>query len=129
MARTTQEQVAGIVKVNATLGFMDAAILSANELVTEKCSESGYSEGRLTLIETWLAAHFYALMDARRSSESAGKVSVSYQNKLGFNLALTHYGQQAMILDTEGNLARLNVDTEKGRGKPVAEITWLGGCD
>jgi len=37
------------------------------------------------------------------------------------NLSLTHYGQQAMMIDTNGGLARL----DKGKGI-TASVLWAG---
>lgn len=128
MARTTSELVGGIIEVDATIS-LTPFILVANELVTEKCTgtqgpTTAYSDERLEVIERWLAAHFYAIRDTRVASESAG-VSASYQYKLGLNMSVTMYGQQAMLLDTNGQLAKLSKGMEDGKVfKP--SILWAG---
>jgi hypothetical protein len=97
----------------------------ANELVTEVCTDSDYSDTRLALIETWLAAHFYLMRDQAVASEQAGKVQQSYQYKIGLMLAQTKHGQTAMLLDSAGNLAQLSKRMEDGEAATIS-IGWLG---
>jgi hypothetical protein len=126
MARTTAAEIKLIIDVDdANIPDLTPFITVANELVTELCVDSGYTATRLNLIETWLAAHFYAIRDPRTTSEKAGSVSANYQSKVDLNLSLTHYGQQAMLLDTDGNLAALNASVVNG-GKRTVGVTWLG---
>jgi len=121
--RTTAAEVESIIEVDATIS-LTPFITIANELVTEYCADEDYTEARLALIETWLAAHFYAVRDLRVASESAG-VSVSYYGSVGQNLSGTMYGQQAMVLDTAGGLASLNKQVGTGKKSSVS-CTWLG---
>ena len=130
MARTNATNVKAIIEVDSTIivsdSDLDPFINTANELVTELCTGSNgpstaYTSTRLELIERWLAAHFYAVRDPRVKSERAGAVGVNYQEKVDLNLSLTPYGQQAMMLDTNGALTRLN----KGKGVGIS-ILWLG---
>lgn len=130
MARTDATNVKAIIEVDSTIIVTDADltpfITTANELVTELCTgtqgpKTAYSATRLELIERWLAAHFYAIRDPRAKSEKAGSVSVNYQEKVDLNLSVTTYGQQAMMLDTNGALSRLN----DGKGIAVS-VLWLG---
>lgn len=123
MPRTTAESVAFIIELDEDID-LTSFILTANELVTEVCVPLGYSDTRLELIERWLSAHFYAIRDMRVSQEQAGPVSASYQHKVGLMLANTMYGQQAMLLDTQGGLASLSKSLEMGRKKPT--MFWLG---
>lgn len=100
-------------------------ILTANQLTTDVCGGVGYSAQKLALIELWLAAHFLATSDlgqeSRLTSEDLSDGSQSYMHKVDFNLKLTTYGQQALILDTEGGLAQL-AKSEGGR----PQLDWLG---
>jgi hypothetical protein len=130
MARTTASAVKKIIEVDTSIIAVDADLdpflETANALVTEMCTGSNgpataYLAARLELIERWLTAHFYAIRDPRAKSEKAGSVGVTYQGKVDYNLALTSYGQQAMMLDTNGGLARL----DKGKGVSVS-VLWLG---
>lgn len=115
--RTTAEKIQGIVEWDSdTWPSLDPFIDIANELVTERCTNSGYSADRLEKIERWLAAHFYASApDPRTSMERAGTVSQMFQFKIGMGFKGTQYGMTAMRLDTAGNLASLDntMDTVK----------------
>jgi len=123
--RATEELVGEIIVVGDDAD-LTPFIEVANELVTEKCTSSGYSAGRLILIETWLAAHFYACtLNKQKSSVNLSDVSVNYQSKIDLGLSLTHYGQMAMQMDTAGNLAALNQAILNGTRKIVG-LTWLG---
>lgn len=119
--RTTSELVAGIIEVDPTIP-LDPFITTASELVTELCSDKGYSEARMELIERWLSAHFYTNRDPRPTREEAGPVSASYQSKVALNLSTSHYGQSALMLDTAGGLADLSKDLRKYN----LSVTWLG---
>lgn len=123
--RTTPTAVGKIIELDPTITDITPFIDIASELVTEICVPAGYTDSRLEMIERWLAAHFYAIRDPRYASEKAGSVGASYQHEVGLNLAVTTYGQQAMILDTKGGLANLNKSTELGRARKVS-ITHLG---
>lgn len=123
--RTTELAVKGIIQVDELVApslvpFID----SANSLVTELCVPAGYDDTRLELIERWLSAHFYAVTDPRLTSEHFGDINVKYQSKVDLHLDLSHYGQQAMLLDTAGALSDLNQEAKKG--KPNAGIIWGG---
>ena len=126
MARTTSGEVELIIEVEDSISltpFIDAA----NALVTEVCLPvARYDLARLTLIETWLAAHFYANRDHRRSQEQAGPTMESFQFKVGLNLSNTMYGQQAQILDTEGALSALDEQAADGVKRQAPAIMWLG---
>lgn len=122
--RTTEAEVRAIIESDSTIGlapFIDVA----NDLVTELCTDSDYTETKLNLIETWLSAHFYAVRDLRSANEGVGGVSISYQYQVDLNLAVTVYGQQAMLIDTAGSLAALNKRTKEGTVS-VISVDWLG---
>jgi len=125
MARTTSILVAGIIEVDPNIS-LDPFILPANELVTEICVPAGYSAERLELIERYLSAHFYTLIDPRATNEKAGPVSAAYQSKVDLMLFTSHYGQMACALDTAGGLAELNKDTTSGIGTRIAKVFWAG---
>jgi len=125
MARTSSLLVSGIIEVDSAIS-LDPFILPANELVTECCGDVGYSDERLEIIERYLAAHFYTLRDPRALNEKAGSVAATYQSKVDLNLATSHYGQHAMILDTKGGLARLNATTTNPPRRRTGTVSWLG---
>jgi len=126
MARVTDEEVRGIIEATEDEIFsLNPFIDAANQLVTDLCSGDSYSAAKLRLIELWLAAHFYAVRSPRPSEEgAAGGVSVKFQGQTAMHLEATIYGQQAMLLDTAGNLAALNSGLKSG--KRTIGITWLG---
>jgi len=119
--RTTSGQVADIIEVDASIG-LEPFMMIANELVTEVCTDKGYTDSRLELIERWLSAHFYTNRDPRAVNEKAGPVGVTYQSAVALNLNTSHYGQTAMLLDTAGGLAALNTLKKK----KVLSVSWLG---
>jgi hypothetical protein len=119
--RTTPELVAGIIEVDSSIPL--APFISvASSLVTEFCSDKGYDDERLELIERWLSAHFYTNRDPRTTRAEAGSVSESYQSKVDLYLATSHYGQTAMMLDTSGSLLGLS----KGVKRQVVGVSWVG---
>ena len=126
MARVTPTEVGEIVAVKATIG-VDPFIDVANNMVDDVCLDSGYTDAKLKLIELWLSAHFYAVRDPRVDMEKAGSVSQKFQYEVDLNLAVTVYGQQAMVIDTDGNLAKVNKQATTGNAtlKKVG-VVWAG---
>lgn len=123
MPRTTEAAVQAIIEVDASIS-LTPFIEVANNMVTRVCTDSDYDDDTLELIERWLAAHFYAIRDMRSANEKAGSVGQAFQYRVDLNLANTMYGQQAMMIDTEGSLR------EVSDGKPRrATMTWLGKED
>jgi hypothetical protein len=128
--RTTAELVGGVIEVDSTIS-LDPFILAASSLVDqvqqyiEENSIPEYASGlthdeRLELVETWLAAHFYHIRDPQAIREQAGSVGASYPSKVDLGINLTHWGQNAILLDHTGTLRRL------GSGNKVARVTWVG---
>ena len=131
MARTTVDQVEAIVEIDSGIS-LTPFIEVANSLVTEVCAAATDSAGtlvydatRLELIERWLAAHFYCIRDPRASREEVDDVATTYRSVVEIGLNNTHFGQMAMIIDTNGGLARLNKSTEGGKSNTVS-LSWLG---
>ena len=124
MARITDADVEELVDVDASIS-LTPFINAANELVTECCTDSDYTDTRLAMIEAWLAAHFYLIRDQAVAAEKAGPVGVNYQYKIGLQLAQTKHGQSAMMLDTAGNLAQLSKRIEEGESANIS-ISWMG---
>ena len=124
--RTTAEQVSAIVEVDTSIS-LTPFIEVASALVDEVCAtvEAGYADARLELIERWLSAHFICIRDPQASSEKAGSVGQSLQNKVDLHFNQTRYGQMALLLDTSGTLAALQAQAE-GKGVLTASLTSLG---
>lgn len=121
MARTTPELVAAIIEVDASVD-LDPFIAAASAMVDDVAEKAkpALTDERLELVETWLAAHFYCMRDPRTTSERAGPVAAQYESMVGLNLAVSRYGQQAMVLDRSGILRALS------SGKRQPRIAWVG---
>ena len=117
--RTTAEEVEAIIAVESDID-LTPFITAASALVDDIATASGHDDTRLTLIETWLAAHFYTVYDPRPTEEKAGSIWQMYQSKVALGLSTSHYGQQAMILDSSGLLRQYS------EGKRTLSVTWLG---
>ena len=124
MVRTNDAAVRLILDDDTTI-VTTPFIEVANDLVTDLCTDSDYTDAKLELIERWLSAHFYAIRDLRVDTDKADVVSQKFQYKVDLYLAQTQYGQQAMLVDTAGNLAALNKRMSTG-ADPAAGVTWLG---
>lgn len=129
--RTTADAVAKIIQVDASVTDISMFIETANNLVTRLLgTNADLDSAALELIERWLSAHFYAVFDPRVSSESVSGVSASYQHSVSLGLAVTTYGQQAMMLDTTGTLAAYNAKaTGKTKGAVKPQLFWAGTDD
>jgi len=125
--RTTAAEVATIIETDSTIS-LTPFIAAASALVDSQCAalNTTYTAAELLVIETWLAAHFYAIRDRTRTSEAAGSgVSQSLQHTEDLGFDCNEWGQTAMRLDYYGGLARLNEATKKGTTRTV-NVTWLG---
>lgn len=122
--RTNADKVAELVEVDDDID-LTPFMTAANALVTELCLESGYTDARLAIIEAWLAAHFYTVRDNRVTSERAGPVASTYSINTAFFFKNSMQGQQALLMDTAGNLAKLQLEMENGGPRKVG-LTYLG---
>ena len=128
--RTTPEAVSKIIEVDistrALADVLEPFIETASQVVTDVCGGSDYTDEKFELIERWLAAHFYGVFDTQLQGETAGPVTATYFWKTGFILHQTRYGQQAMMIDTDGSLARLNKQLLDGTAGRTTSFTWGG---
>lgn len=100
--------------------FIDTAVPMVDRVQT-KASAAGdaLTTAELELIERWLSAWAYAMLDQQLQSRSANGVSGSFKGQSGMGLEANNYGQTAMRLDRSGTLRAL----DKGnRGS----ISWGG---
>lgn len=81
-------------------------------------SSAVLSSAQKELVERWLSAHCYCLMDRQLQSKSSGKSSGTITGMFGKFLEMTTYGQMAKMLDFSGNLSSI--------GGPKAKMNWLG---
>lgn len=122
----TDVDVEAIVEVDEDVTTTLAPFIAAAKVLLDAATvNSDYTEATYDLIHTWLSAHFYCIRDNRRSSETADKVREEYQYKLGIGLDCTMYGQTAIMMDTEGGLAKINKENKNG-GKKSVSVTWVG---
>lgn len=93
--------------------------------ITDKVAECATAKGdtqdddTLLDMETWLAAHYYAMSD----QTVANRQGESYHGQTGMGLEATKYGQSALNLDFTKCLYKV---TTKGNS---ASIAWLGKSD
>jgi len=120
----TASEVIALTATDFSETVVDAIIADA-ALIAEGCV-SAYSDARQTAIIKWLACHLIASTNGASGSGSGslasfkmGDASESYAKSSlsGEGLKATHYGQQALMLDTDGCLARL--------GRPPATVEAL----
>jgi len=77
------------------------------------------------IVERWLSAHFYQIMDPGYKSRSTGGASGSLNGETGQTFKCTRYGQQACALDLTGWLARRDKEVEEGSRRKV-QLLWVG---
>lgn len=73
----------------------------------------------LELVERWLAAHLYAMVDQTYASKNTQSAGGSFHGQTGLNLDGTKYGQNARMLDYSGCLSAI-------ASRAVAGGFWLG---
>jgi len=117
--RVTADEVKEVVQLEEDSDVLTPFIRTANFLVTKLCVGT-YESEQLSLLELWLAAHFYSVARNRRVSEGADGVSAGYRTPGDGlkRLESTFYGQQAIALDTEKCLATASA--------PSVGVVWLG---
>lgn len=105
MARVTKEEVEEIIDIDSAITSIAGHITGANQLVTAKLSNVGYTAAQLKEIERWVAAHFVCIQDPRTKQEAIGSSQATFERpKVGVGLNGTSYGQTALLLDTSGLL-------------------------
>ena len=104
--RVSSAEVLAIMDLGSGVTDVDAFILSANMIVTDKLAGQSLGDARLKEIERWLSAHFVSIKFPRLKSEKAdGAADVYDVGQLGKGLQATAYGQQVLLLDTTGIMA------------------------
>jgi len=97
---------------------------TSNLIVTEELGSSGLSDDRLKEIERFLAAHFATTADPQMQSERIGsEYQYRVQGQFGEGLKSTTYGQQVLLLDTTGLMAKF------ADGKKRASISAISEYD
>lgn len=121
MARTTPERVRDVIQVDSSID-LTRFIETANALVSYVVTvDSTLPTNLLVAIETYLAAHFYALRDQQLESTQIGEASDRYQTgDKGRGLYATDWGANAVALDPSGVLAGI------AEGIKRAGVVWMG---
>lgn len=125
MARTTESDVqtllAGDYDGSTSLAPHVATATAIVDRVATCATAKGatLSSTELELVERWLAAHCYAMIDQPYQSKTTGRASAVFQGRTGMGFAATKYGQTALALDYSGCLANI------GRARR-ARVAWLG---
>ncbi len=126
--RTDAERVRKILYDPLEEDDYEPHIEAASLLVDELCvdtSDHTYTDARKEMIERYLAAHFFTVQTGQVTEEQAGPVREKVAFKIDLYLNNTKYGQQAIVLDTAGNLARYQAILEGGGPRAVA-MHYLG---
>lgn len=132
MARTTaadvEDLLAGDYDGSTSLAVHIATATAIVDRV-EACAANKditLSDAELELIERWLAAHSYAMVDQPYQSKTTGRASATFQGRTGMRLEATKYGQQAMAVDYSGCLNAIGQRKTAGGfwlGRPPSEQT------
>ena len=103
-------------------GFIQAAnVLTSRVVNCASAKGVPLTAEEARVLETLLAAHFYAHRDQLYTSKSTMDASASFQGQFGMGLKSTQYGQTALSLDPSGCLSA--IDARIGV-RPT--LTWLG---
>ena len=115
--RTSTSRVEGVITTQSSIKLqpcIDAAV-ALTDYLASKDSDGLLTTDLLLQIETYLAAHFYALRDPQAQEEKTLDASAKWQGETGKGLESTWWGQQTLALDVTGVLARKRAGAE-----------WLG---
>jgi len=110
--RTTPALVAGIITTDLSIDispFIDVANALTDYVLTQDTA-SVLNTQLLRQIETWLAAHYYAVKDQQYSEKKTGDASAKFQVGEAGTGAFqgSEWGRNAMALDISGTLRKLN---------------------
>ena len=125
MARVTVRQVRELIPTSAENdAILHSYINTANVYVDANLLTAGHGTTILEQIELYLSAHFTAIFEERGAivEETLGDATDEYADIYAPGLQSTRFGQQAVILDTSGTLARL------GSPKLKARFGVIGSC-
>jgi len=124
MPRTTEDKVREVIDTDPDINVIPMMTFAGT--LTDRVSTCATAKGvtltaaELVLIETYLAAHLYALNDQQAIEKTANRSEVKYMGKTGMRLESTYWGQTAMIMDHSGCLSDMN------SGNKFVTGSWLG---
>ena len=133
--RTTVIRVKKIIETDMDSCEVEAYIKTSSVFVEVHLESYNLDDDLMEEMERWIAAHFIAATREQQLEEGeAGTAKGIFQGKSGMGLASTQYGQQAVMLDPTGTLAKLTSDLavaaaakEKGLLSKSAEFFAVPG--
>jgi hypothetical protein len=105
--------------------FIRAANAVINSLISRCAAMAASSADELAVVETWLAAHYYAQRDPAYASKTTGGASGTFQGQTAMYFEASKYGQRAMELDGSGCLSKRQWELKTGNTMK-ASLTWGG---
>lgn len=128
MARTDADQVKGVLLLDYDTRNSPSLtpFIRGASLIVDRVATCAIAKGKtltaeeLVEIETWLAAHAYAMSDQPYSEKKTEKAMGKFQGQTKMYLEATKYGQMAISLDPSGCLAAI------ASGRRRARVEWLG---
>lgn len=106
-SRVNGTEVLEIIDTELTVDQCEPFITAANLFVTNSLSNKGLSTATLKEIERWMAAHFLSQIDPREQVVRIDTIEVNVEGTTTQGLKNSRYGQQAILLDTTGTLAKI----------------------
>jgi len=101
--------------------FIEAAGSFVDDVIVAGAADgrAAITAAKAELLERWIAAHCYLLMDQAYQQKGTEAASATFQGQTGMYLEGTKYGQFALRLDTTGVVEALDK-------RKVAGSVWLG---
>lgn len=112
-ARVEASQVKELIETSKSDEIIDTNfIATASHLVDTHLVGKSLSDETLRQIELYLAAHFLTIAEEGGAimRDAYGDASTLYADVYGKGLSMTRFGQQAMLFDTSGTLAKLTTN-------------------
>jgi hypothetical protein len=130
MARTNTNLVEELLSTGGNGGDYDGTtdlnqFIDTATVIVDRVAACAVRKGKaltsaeLELIERWLAAHAYAMIDQPYLQKLTEKSMAKFQGKTGMRLEATKYGQMASDIDYSGCLESISK-------RQTISIGWLG---
>lgn len=122
MSRNTVQELELVFDTTLTDPQLQAFLDTADIIVTANLGSTNLSTDELKQIEKFLGAHFASLMDPRELRAKTGDADAWFYPNVttawGKQLNLTPYGQQVLMMDRTGTLAKLGEKRGSYRAAP-----------
>jgi hypothetical protein len=116
----TPEELTPFIRVASRL--VDKLLMNA----VDANGDPWHDDDSLKDIETWLAAHFYHILDPQLVREEVSTLRAVYQQEVKLGLSQTRYGDQAKVMDYSGILAAWDKQVTTSNVALRTSIRWLG---